>query len=509
MNRKLQGGIFILVSLFFFSCSNTRYLGEGETLYKGAEVNILDSAMDKRLKKDLESELESYIRPVPNRSILGLKFRLWVWNVAGEPKKPKGIRNWLRTKIGEPPVLGEDVKLEMNNLVLEDQMFNKGFFYATSEGTKEEKKKRTKAIFDIMAGPRYHYRSIDYLPEDTTTIGRLIAQEQQNSFLKVGDPYDLNTIMAERDRIGKVLTNRGYYFFNPDYLIVLADTAADSAHRLNMQMRLKEDKMPKAAYQAFRIHDIYVLPNYRVSTNANPNRRRREAPSSDTAYYEKFTVVDRQKSVREVVFGESIQFDKGELYSEIEQNKTLSRLVGTGLFKFVKSDFTVVRDPSTITGSLFDVTYNTMLQRGLISTPDPRLDVTYSLTQYPKKRISMEAGGYTLNDARVGSRLNFSWRHRNLFKGAEQFAVKGIGGFEVQYGGQNQRPNTYNLGAEVNYTVPRFLVPFIRIRPSTAFLPKTIISAKYDYFLRTGLYRINSGTLTFGYAWKETAKKEA
>src|SRR5690606_23289803 len=143
-------------------------LREGETLYKGAEVNILDSTIDKRLKKKLESELESYIRPVPNRSIFGLKFRLWVWNVAGEPKKPKGIRNWLRTKIGEPPVLGEDVKLEMNNLVLEDQMFNKGFFHATAEGEKEEKKKRTKAVFDILTRPRYHYRTIDYLPEDTT-----------------------------------------------------------------------------------------------------------------------------------------------------------------------------------------------------------------------------------------------------------------------------------------------------------------------------------------------------
>lgn len=491
--------------LFAASCSNTKYLKEGQTLYRGAEVSIVDSNISKKEKKSLEEELEELIRPQPNRKLFGLKFRLWVWNVAGEPKKPKGIRHWLRTKVGEPPVLGEDLRLEANNLVLEDQMFNRGFFLSTADGWKEEKNKRTTAHFDVLAGPRYFFKNIEYAPDDSSQLAALIRKQQEESLLKVGDPYNLGQIVAERDRLGKILTNEGYYFFNPDYLLALADTSSDTVQGVDLRLVLKEEKMPKAAYQAFRINQIYIQPNYRVNANVN---RRREAPSSDTLVTENFTVIDRRKSVRPIVFRESIQFEKGELYSEIEQNKTLSRLINTGLFKFVKSDFTVVRDPSTITGSLFDITYNTLLQRGIIASEDPKLDVNYLLTQYPRKRISVDVGGYTLNDSRVGSRLNFSWRHRNLFRGAEQFSVRGLVGVEVQYGGQNQRPNTYNLGFETSYTEPRFLVPFIKIKPSSAFLPKSTISAKYDFFLRTDLYRIHSGTLSFGYAWKETHQKE-
>lgn len=494
----------IVLGLILSSCSNTRFLSEGQTLYKGAKVKIVDSHLTKNQKSALEGELVEMVRPRQNRRFLGLKFRLWVWNMAGEPKREKGLRNWLRTKIGEPPVLGEEVRLESNNLVLEDQMFNRGFFQATSVGEKIVKNKRSTAYFEIESGPQYRYRKIEYTPEDTGAIAHLIREQQKESLLREGDPFNLELITAERERIGKILTNNGYYFFNPDYLLALVDTVTDTLHQVDLRFVLKKEQMPKAAYQAFRINNIYVFPNYRVSNS----ERTREYRSSDSLITEHFTIIERRKTVREVVFRESIQFEKGEVYNEVEQNKTLSRLVGTGLFKFVKSDFTVYRDPSTYTGSLFDITYNTLLQRGIIASDNPMLDITYYLTQYPKKRINVDVGAYTLNDSRVGSRLNFSWRHRNLFKGAEQFLIRGLAGFEVQYGGQNRRPNTYTLGVEANYTEPRFLVPFFNIKPSSSYLPKSTVSAKYDFFLRTGLYQIHSATLSFGYTWKESAQKE-
>lgn len=490
-----------------YSCSNTRYLAEGQNLYKGAEVKIADSNLSKKIKNPIQDELATYIRPRENRKVLGLKFKLWVWNFTGGEKAKKGLNLWLRNKVGEPPVLDNEMRLENNNLMLEAQMFNKGFFNATSLGEKITKNKRTKAVFSIEAGPRYFYKNIDYLPKDTSHLASIIRQEQKNSLIKTGDPYDFNTLVAEKERLGKILTNQGFYFFNSDYLLFLVDTAIDTPCAINLRLKIKEETIPPGAYDAFRINNIVILPSYRMPTG-NSKYARKPSPA-DTSYYEHFTVVERKKTVKKIVFTESIQFEKGELFSEIEQNKTLSRLVGTDLFKFVKSDFEVVRDSSTYKGNFADFTYNSLLQRGLVRSPNPQLNVYYKLTQYPKKKISVDVGAYSLNDSRLGSRLNVNWKHRNLLKGAEHFAAKALAGFEVQFGGgENKRPNTYNLGAEVSYTVPRFSVPFFNIKSSTTFLPKTSLTARYDYYLRMRMYRINSATLAFGYAWKETATKE-
>ena len=41
---------------FAFSCSNTKYLKEGEMLYTGAEVKIENDSLSKKSKKALKSE---------------------------------------------------------------------------------------------------------------------------------------------------------------------------------------------------------------------------------------------------------------------------------------------------------------------------------------------------------------------------------------------------------------------------------------------------------------------
>lgn len=104
---------FVLLSLFFvFGCSNTKYLPEGDLLYTGGSVEVKDSIMKKKDRKALETEMEGLLRPKPNKTFLGLRPKLWFYNIAGEPKKQKGFRYWLRTKVGEEPVLFSKVDLD-------------------------------------------------------------------------------------------------------------------------------------------------------------------------------------------------------------------------------------------------------------------------------------------------------------------------------------------------------------------------------------------------------------
>src|SRR5690606_6158404 len=198
------------------SCSNTKYLPEGELLYTGGKVTVEDKKAAKKDRKVLQEQLEGMLRPKPNSKILGLRPKLWIYNVAGEPKKPKGIRHWLRTKVGEPPVLFSQVDLDYNSSVLQNYSENKGYFKARTSADSTRSGKKAKAIYTVKTGERYTIKSVTF-PSDSTIIDSTIAATKAKTILKVGQPYDLTAIKLERERIDSRLKEQGYYYFNPDY----------------------------------------------------------------------------------------------------------------------------------------------------------------------------------------------------------------------------------------------------------------------------------------------------
>lgn len=497
--RYLVYPLILLCVLHAMSCSNSRYLAENESLYLGSKVKILDTFASRSDKKALEAELSEAVRPKPNGSFLGIRLKLTLYNIAGVPKKEKGLRNWLRNKIGEPPVLGSDLNIDGNNKILTNILQNEGYFKAQVTGTKETKKKKTEGLFEVLSGPQSIIRNVVYEKSDSSELAKDVADRESKSILKSGEPYNFQAIKDERIRMDNILKNKGYYFFSPEYILMDADTGIGN-NQVDITVKMKYNEMPGTAYRKYTINDVTILPNYRLNNRSSTNNNskdsvvgkvrdtsisRRAPRREDTVYYDNFKVVDRQKLYRPTVFYQAMQLDKGELYNKRDQNIALNRLVTLGAFKFVKNEFTVVRD----------------------STQN-LLDVTYLLTPYARKAFNIDFGGFTQNDSRGGLRGTFSWKNRNIFGGAELLNIKLTGGFEAQYGGISQRPNSYNAGVEANLNVPHFIIPFLDIRPSGMYIPRTIISTAYNYSLRAGFYQINSLNFAFGYNWKENAQKD-
>jgi outer membrane protein insertion porin family len=490
LSKYLFSSLVILYVLQALSCSNSRYLSEKESLYLGSKVTIMDSALSKSVKSGLAAQLEEAVRPKPNSSFLTVRLKLTLYNLAGVPKKEKGFRNWLRNKIGEPPVLGSEVNIDGNNKVLVNILQNQGYFSAVSAGTKETKKKKTKVFFEVYAGPQTLIRNIFYEKSDTSVLAQDVADRESKSLLKTGEPYNLDVIKSERIRIDNILKNKGYYYFSPDYILIDADTGIGN-NQADLTLKMKYNEMPRNAYKKYSINQVTIFSNYRLNNTSRRSSdstfRRRNPSAEDTVKYDDFRLVDRQKLYRPYVFYQAMQLKPGELYNKRDQNIALNRLVTLGAFKFVKNEFTPVRDSS----------------RNL-------LDVSYLLTPYARKAFNVEFGGFTQNDSRGGLRGSFGWKNKNLFRGAEIFTVKLTGSFEAQYGGgiQSQRPNAYNFGLETNLNIPRFIVPFVQIKPSGMYIPRTIISAAYNYSHRVGMYRVNSLSFGYGYNWKEDAAKD-
>ncbi len=477
--KNLYYLFFLIVLLVTWSCSNTKHLPEGELLYIGGKVKVIDSSVSRKERKALERELKGLLRPKPNSKILGLRVKLYFYNLAGEPKKEKGLRHWLRNKVGEPPVLFSQVDLSYSKQLIQNYSENRGYFKAKASADSTRRGKRATAEYEARPGKQYHIKEIKF-PTDSSALSKAITATQDKTLLKTGDGYDLDRIKAERIRIDARLKEQGYYYFGPDYLKVQVDSTVGS-YETDLIVKVKEET-PEQAKKVFTIGKIIIYPNYSLK-DGNRKRKRLEKDTTAVEYYKDFTIYDKDKLFNPRIFDRTLYFQKGDLYNRTNHNLSLNRLVNLGTFKFVKNQF-------TISDSLGNV-----------------LDAYYYLTPHKKKSIRVEVLGKTNSANYTGTELNVNWSNRNTFKGAELFTISAFGGLEVQMAGQNNGFNVYRVGSEASLIWPRFISPF-KLRSSSGFVPKTKATLGYEFQKRERLYALNSFKGSFGYLWKENIRKE-
>jgi len=463
------------------SC-NTRYLKEGEMLYTGAEINIENDTISKKDKKDLKAALEANLTPKPNSSFLGLRPKLFFYNIAKEPKKEKGFNYWLKYKVGEKPVLLGDVDREFNKDIIENYSENKGYFNANATYDTVSHNKKVKVIYTLRPGARYLISNVKF-QEDSTLVNREIQNLTDKTFLKKGQPFDLDVIKSERERIDNGLKERGFYYFHPDNIIVQADSTISKNHKVELNVKLK-DNTPDLSTQQFSIDKVIVFPNYNIRDVKNGKYSVPMNSDSLQKYaHEDIYVIDPEHKFKPKIFDRALYFKRGDLYNRTNHNLTLNRLISLGVFKFVKNEF-VVSDS---------------LQH--------KFDAYYLLTPRELQSLRLEALGRTNSANYAGSELNLNWTHRNFFRGAEQFKASVYGAFDVQIGGPENAKNIFRAGSNVQLSIPRIVAPF-RFNSSSAFVPRTNITLGYEFQNRTEYYTLNTFSGSFGYVWKENARKE-
>jgi outer membrane protein insertion porin family len=463
--------LFCIVSLFA-ACNESKYLGEGQNLYVANKVKTKTTDVKKKSAKAMASELETLARPRLNSKILGIRFRLWIYNIAGTPKKQKGLKHWLKYKVGEAPVLATPTLLEKNRDVMQNHLENKGFFKDTVKLEPVVKNKKLTAVYTAEFGPQYTIRNVTF-PGDSTDLGRRIDSIKRRSRLRKGDPYDLDVIKDERTRIDTRLKQRGFYFFNPNYLIVDVDTTVGN-HQLDMALKIKEET-PDDAKQIWRINKIVVFAEYDL--HSDTTRKGIMTP-------EGIRVVDTANLFKPSLFPNTIIYRPGSIYGLNSHTQTLSRLVSLGVFRFVKA-----RYEKSDSGT-------------------NQLNTTYYLNPTQKKSIRFEVSGLTRSDNTTGGEVSATWRNRNLLKGAELFTASIYAGLEEQLLGGGLKVGTRRSGIDLNLYFPRIISGPFHWSTSSAFVPKTRINLGYDLFDRTQQYTLTSIRSSFGYIFKQSLQTE-
>jgi outer membrane protein assembly factor BamA len=476
MKQLTKPFLFILLCLVWSACSNTKYLKPGQILYTGAEVDVNpDSAKRIENQKDIKSTLEGKTRPAPNKSILGLKPKLWLYNIAGEPKKKKGLKNWLRNKVGEPPVLLNQVNLQYNTDVLTSYLISQGYLQSVVTGDTVVKDKKGKAVYTANSGDRYKMASVVF-PKDTGTLTRNINTNAQNSLLKPGNFYDLDAFKNERIRIDNDLKEKGYFYFNPDYILMQVDSTIGKS-QVDVRVKVK-DVAPDAALKPYTINQINVYPNYSL-------RRDSILRNLQPLVYNGMNIYDDRNTFKPRVFDRLVFFKQGENYNRKDHNQSLNRMVNLGAFQDVRAEFLPVD-----------------------SFKNNQLNLNIFLTPLRKNSLSFSVTGTSKSNNFVGSEVTLTQTTRNIFHGAEQLDISASGGFETQVSGISKGMNSYSLTGEAKLTFPQFIVPFYKPSSTGAFIPKTVARLSYQLLQRGNLYGLNSFTGEFGYNWKENQYKE-
>lgn len=520
--------LVLALAVLATACDPTKRVPAGSHLLKRNTVTLTEAGPDK-------SEVASIIKQKPNKKILGLRFYLMVYNwpdpermaarrarkdertearnearsERGKAPKPykRTTGEWLREVVGEPPVLLDSSLTERSTDQILLYLRKEGWFHAEVRdtvhfrrrkllgGERGEPYRRPKAEVEyvVTPGTPYTYRTITFTVDDPTIQG-YVERNWGNSLLKPGDRFDADVLDDERARITADLRELGYLFFNKELVQYTADTAV-GGHQADIVMRLERPFAGKdKGLQGTPEGTIYTINDVTVNTVRNLRGSDATAPQVlDTNGY-RLQYRDQLRYKPQALLN-GVFLQPHTRFRQSHADRTYRRLTGSRVFDRV------------------DITYDTT-GLGRPGLANARIDLL------PGKEQSMSVEGFATNRGGfLGTSVSLGYRHRNLFRGMGSMQAQMVLGLEAQQsftggnitteegttGGVVEEGlfNTVDIGPEITFRFPNFLLPVRRDKFARSAAPRTAIAVLYNYQRRPD-YSRNLAKMSFGYEWNES-----
>ncbi len=469
----------IIVLINVLSCSSTRYVPDDKYLLNKNEVSINN-------KKNIDLDaLKGYEKQRPNKTILGIKFHLGLYNLSNINKKG-WPNNWLR-KIGEEPVVYDKFETLATEEQFRKYLESKGYYHAIVTDTVKIKKRKADVTYNIKLNKPYIIHRINYFFEDTS-LRPLIMADTSQSLIHPGQIFDKDILQRERIRIEDYLRNRGYYKFSKEYIYFDAVKLPD-VYQIDLTLGIKkftevtQDSTNKPTeHRQYRINKVYIHPNFSSALMFSDTLT--EQPPQDTLLYENMEFLYSGKlKIKPSVITQSDYILPGELYKLDNVNKTYQHLSSLGIYKLVNIEFNEPKNGK------------------IDSLGRYPLNSDIELTRRKVQSFQLETLG-TNSSGDLGARENFSYYNWNLFRGAEVFQVRLTGAIEaIRNPETNALSYMHETGVQASIKIPKFLLPLRTKGFVKKFNPKTTITSAYNYQDRPEYVRTIANA-TFGYLWR-------
>ncbi|MDR1415279.1 MAG: BamA/TamA family outer membrane protein [Odoribacteraceae bacterium] len=473
---------FLLIALFTYSCSPMKYVGEKEFL--------LDRVRVKSDSRELQrADLKKTIRQKPNTRILAsARFHLWMYNLSGSDST-KRLNRWLRS-IGEPPVIYSPFLAGRSVRQMELMLLNKGYYQATVSDSVRVKRRRASVEYRVHAGARTSIAELSFRNRERNDANRVAERtglldvyyrDTTATVLHPGQPLDMDLLDGERERVTQTLREKGYFNFSKNFVQFLADSAGGE-HAVNLAVRLADNTSDTSLFRRYFVRDIRIDMDYdqlAMMSGADTVTNRLD--------YRGYTITYRDKlKINPKVIVETIQINRNELYNIRQVLETYSRLQALNLFRLVSIEFKEVDGGEHLVRPL---------------------DCTIRLTPLKRQSYNVAVEG-TNTSGNLGIGGNFTYNHRNLFRGGEDFSIGIWGAIKKEQLRETEGIfNTREIGSEIKFVTPQFWMPLFRMKNFRRdYAPRTTISFSYG-FEDTPYYRRSIVNARFGYLWRKADKK--
>ncbi|MCG8307573.1 MAG: outer membrane protein assembly factor [Cytophagales bacterium] len=457
MLLKLSG-----CAVLFTACTGLSRIQENQYLLTRNDLVLYEKSDIENFKK-VRAQLREELAPKPNGKFLWMRPRLAIHNSVSTPKKEKGFKHWLKYKLGKAPVLLDETICDNLDLTFENRLFHLGHFNARSGHEIEHKKKTARVSYFVEAKAPYKIDTL-ILPEPDDSLSLAIRESIRANFDVKDEIYTLELLKTIRTSVENTLKDQGYFFFNKEFLLFLADTVYHEP-RVKLKLIYKSD-MPPEAGELFTIDRISIAEDFKLE-NYHP----------DTVRMGDYTIVSSSNYMKPKIYLNSVLTEKGELYSGTKHNNSLRQLMGLRSYKFVSARYV----SST--------------------TSKNKLDAYYNLTPTQKMSLSAEVNAVSKSNNFAGPGVILSFKSRNTMRGAELFSLNLRGRFEKQVTGEKKGDTAYEISADAVLDVPR-LIPFKLRKINKPFVPQSAINLGGGLYSRVSLYRFNTFSTGLEYTWR-------
>ncbi len=472
--KLLFFGLTFLSLLGLQGCSVKKFIPEDELLYVGAKVEMKNPDEIENTG-NIRNEVEQVLRPDPNSKFLGIRPGLY-FHYKTQQENPGFINKFFEKRIGEEPVYASDVSLNQVEDIILNRVENRGFFYSWVSSTmnSDEDKKEAEAIYTVELPEPYLVENYTLEETDTLQVYKDIQDRFSETRIEKNMRFHLAELKAERERIEGNLKQKGYYNFNPQFLIFEADTNQYENKRIDLFLRIKE-QVPREAVIPYKINNVNVYPNYVMGS---------DSIHKDTVRLKNKNFIQDEEFFKPKRLESYILLEDGQYYNPTASRFTSRRLTTIGAYKFVNIRYDEIDSLSTDSLGI--------------------LDANIFLSPLTKRSVRAELQGVSKSNDFVGPTLALTYTNRNLFHGGEILNLTGRFGYEWQLASGDQRSlSSINLGAEADLIFPRMLFPIsVNTNWFQYSIPKTKISLGVNYLNRSELYTMYSVTGSFGYIWR-------
>lgn len=401
----------------------------------------------------------------------------------------------------KPPVFDTAAALRsvlfMNNLLNAQGYYTSVITWDSSLSVKRDQQ-RVSVNFNILPGKRYTFDTIVYQLQDSAL--QLLALTRKNgSLLKKGQPYLVEIIAAEMDRLVELFRNNGYYKFSRDDLNAERDTifaalinpSLDPFEQLRLLQQVKNRQENPVMNVVVQLRNPAALSHFRKyyirNVNIYPDLALLEdtaAAKYDSANINGIHVFNRYGKFKPAFIASRSALRPGELFRLRNSTRTYTNFTELNTFVQVTVDMAELGDSLS-----------------------PALDVLVRM--YPMKKqdvsVTVDASYNTADIITTGNLfgvgLNFGLNNRNVAKQAIQSSTNLRTGVEINLG--DKFIQTLQTSLSHNISFPRLVLPQSLLRNfkklDSLRSQRTLLSFSGAYTDRRDFYALKSLNVSLGY----------